>query len=85
MGEQKVSTQTNEQELRLFTKAVLNDLHALEKMISDGMLEKEALRIGAEQEMFLVDSAMHPKSAAMQILEGSKRTPPDDRNRTIQH
>ena len=71
MGEQKVSTQTNEQELRLFTKAVLNDLHALEKMISDGMLEKEALRIGAEQEMFLVDSAMHPKSAAMQILEAA--------------
>jgi hypothetical protein len=54
MGEKKVSTKSNEQKLRAFTKAVLNDLQALEKMLEEGMMEENALRIGAEQEMFLL-------------------------------
>ena len=69
MGEQKVSTQADEHQLRVFTKAVLNDLQALEQMLSGDLMEKNVLRIGAEQEMFLVDSAMRPASIALQILE----------------
>lgn len=69
MGEKKVSIQTDEHHLRVFTKAVLNDLQALGKMIEGELLESDALRIGAEQEMFLVDSALLPASIAMQILE----------------
>jgi CBS domain-containing protein len=69
MGEKKVSTQTDEHHLRVFTKAVLNDLQALDKMLAGGLMEENSLRIGAEQEMFLVDSSMHPSSVAMQILE----------------
>jgi len=72
MGEKKVQVQTDEHNLRVFTKAVLNDLQALEKMLANEMLEENALRIGAEQEMFLVDSSMHPACAAMQILESAK-------------
>ena len=72
MGEKKVSTQADEHNLRIFTKAVLNDLQALEKMLEGGMMEENVLRIGAEQEMFLVDSSMHPASIAMQILENAK-------------
>lgn len=72
MGEKKVQVQTDEHNLRIFTKAVLNDLQALEKMLKGKMLEENALRIGAEQEMFLVDSSMHPACAAMQILENAK-------------
>lgn len=72
MGEKKVKIQTDEHNLRVFTKAVLNDLQALEKMLKAEMLEENALRIGAEQEMFLVDSSMHPACAAMQILESAK-------------
>ncbi len=69
MGEQKVSVQIDEHQFRLFTKAILNDLQALEKMIEGGILEENVLRIGAEQEMFLVDSSMHPASIALQVIE----------------
>jgi CBS domain-containing protein/gamma-glutamyl:cysteine ligase YbdK (ATP-grasp superfamily) len=69
MGEKTVSTQTDEAHLRQFTKAVLNDLQALEKMLDGGKLENEALRIGAEQELFLVDSSMHPAPLAMEIMK----------------
>lgn len=72
MGEKKVSTTSDEHQLRVFTKAVLNDLQALEKMLKGEMMEENALRIGAEQEMFLVDSSMHPACVAMQILENAK-------------
>ena len=60
MGEQNVSIEQDEKQMRQFTKAVLNDLQALEQMLANGQMEEDALRIGAEQEMFLIDSAMHP-------------------------
>ena len=72
MGEKNVSQQNDEAKMRSFTKAVLNDLQALEKMLKDGMLEENALRIGAEQEMFLVDSAMHPAPVILHILEKAR-------------
>jgi CBS domain-containing protein/gamma-glutamyl:cysteine ligase YbdK (ATP-grasp superfamily) len=72
MGEKNVSTQMDESRMRQFTRAVLNDLQALEKMIAAGLLEQDALRIGAEQEIFLVDSAMHPAPIVLQVLESAK-------------
>ncbi len=72
MGDKKVQTQADESHLRAFTKAVLSDLQALEKMLESGMMEEDALRIGAEQEMFLVDSSMHPTPIAMQILDAAQ-------------
>lgn len=72
MGEKNVSTQTDESRLRQFTKAVLNDLQALEKMIADGLMEEDVLRIGAEQEMFLIDSSMHPAPLALDIMDAAK-------------
>ncbi|HMS41967.1 MAG TPA: CBS domain-containing protein [Pyrinomonadaceae bacterium] len=72
MGEKKVSTTADESRLRQFTKAVLNDLQTMEKMLADGLMEENALRIGAEQEMFLVDSAMHPAPIVLEILENAK-------------
>jgi CBS domain-containing protein/gamma-glutamylcysteine synthetase len=72
MGDKKVSMETDESRMRQFTKAVLNDLQALEKMLAGGQMEENALRIGAEQEMFLVDSAMHPAPVVMEVLENAK-------------
>lgn len=72
MGDKKVTTQTDEHQMRQFTKAVLNDLQALEKMFADGQMETDALRIGAEQEMFLVDSSYHPAPLALEIIEAAK-------------
>ena len=71
MGEQNVSTEQNEQQMRQFTKAVLNDLQALEQMLANGQMEEDALRIGAEQEMFLIDSAMRPAPFIQEVLEAA--------------
>src|SRR6188768_1214853 len=72
MGEKQVTMQTGESQMRQFTRAVLNDLQALEKMFADGLMESGTLRIGAEQEMFLVDSSYHPAPLALQIIEAAK-------------
>ncbi len=72
MGDPKVTTQVDESKLREFTKAVINDLHTLEKMFEQKMFEDGPLRIGAEQEMFLVDSSMLPAPIAMEVLEDAK-------------
>ncbi len=69
MGDKKVLMDSSGSELRQFTKSVLNDLLAFEKMLDQGMFEDDKFRIGAEQEMFLVDSAMLPAPIAMQVLE----------------
>ncbi|MEZ4359257.1 MAG: CBS domain-containing protein [Kofleriaceae bacterium] len=53
---------------REFTHAVLKDLRALERMLSDGLFEIGARRIGAEQEMFLVDATWSPAKAALPML-----------------
>ena len=54
---------------RRFMRAVLNDLRALERMHKDGAFERGVSRIGAEQELFLVDDAYHPAPGALRILE----------------
>ena len=72
MGDKKVSTQTDDEQMRQFTKAVLNDLQALEKMLGAGLMESDALRIGAEQEMFLIDSSFHPAPLALEIIEAAQ-------------
>jgi len=72
MGDLHVSTEHNEQARRRFMRALLNDQRALELMIQKGMIEDGVRRIGAEQEMFLVDAACRPANKAVQILENLK-------------
>lgn len=72
MGDKNVSLKTDEKQMRQFTKAVLNDLQALEKMLAGDYFEEDVLRIGAEQEMFLVDSALNPAPVALKIIEAAK-------------
>ena len=69
MGDKKVTSQYGEDEMRAFTAGVLNDLQALEQMLDSGMLDEGVTRIGAEQEVFLVDSAMHPAGLAVEVIE----------------
>src|SRR4051794_3040754 len=68
MGDKNVQSQYDERDMRIFTRAVLNDLRALEQMLKDGQIESDRRRIGAEQEMFLIDSSMHPAPLAIEIL-----------------
>jgi len=70
MGEQNVRQQSDEGTRRAFMKALLNEVRAMEEMHAAGMFENDIRRIGAEQEMFLVDRAFRPAMTAMQLLEG---------------
>src|SRR5207237_1809599 len=54
---------------RRFLRAVLADLRALEQMLAADAFERGVVRIGAEQELFLVDRAYHPAPGALKILE----------------
>ena len=55
--------------VRAFTKALLRDLRAVEQMLADGLFETGVRRIGAEQEMFLVNEAFRPATTALDLLE----------------
>jgi hypothetical protein len=69
MGDQDVARSTEEQQLRSFMRALLRDVRALEAMLEAPVeFFDHAGRIGAEQEMFLVDGAGRPSSKAMEIL-----------------
>ena len=68
MGDQNISESANELSLRHFMKALLTDVQALEAMLEGGQIESGVRRIGAEQEMFLVDHRMHPAPIATDIL-----------------
>lgn len=69
MGQQDISSQADAARLRSFTKVLLEDVRALERMIEEGLIEADVRRIGAEQEMFLVDDACHPAPKALEMLE----------------
>ncbi len=72
MGDKRVTSEYDEEQMRSFTLGVLNDLQALEMMLDAGMFEETARRIGAEQEMFLVDSSMHPAPLAIEVIEDAQ-------------
>ena len=69
MGEQNVSTERDVRQSQAFMKSLLADVTALERMIESGRIETGVLRIGAEQEMFLVDRAMRPAPVAQEVLK----------------
>ena len=68
MGEHDVDSLSDERRLRSFTKAILADVKALERMLDSDVFEKGVRRIGAEQEMFLVDLAGRPVDSAVQMM-----------------
>ena len=70
MGEQDIHEGSDNESMRAFMRALLEDVRALERMIStDGLFERGVRRIGAEQEMFLVDRGLHPVNRSVPILE----------------
>jgi CBS domain-containing protein len=68
MGEHIVSIENNDHQARVFMKSLLTDLSALERMIETDRIESGVRRIGAEQEMFLVDGALRPAPVATVVL-----------------
>ena len=59
---QEIVAQLDPEGIRSFTKALLTDLQALDRMVAEDRIESGIRRIGAEQEVFLVGSgvARHP-------------------------
>ncbi len=68
MGEQKVQSGYDAEELRSFARKLLTDLRAFEHMLSHGLIEHDVTRIGAEQEMFLIDRHWRPAPVALEVL-----------------
>ena len=69
MGDLNVKTVNTNSELQAFTKHILSDVRALEKMLEDGVFDVGITRIGAEQELCLVDQQLKPMSVAMELIE----------------
>src|SRR5438132_104268 len=72
MGEHNVEQQLDEKKSQTFMKALLEDLRALEFMIETNRFETGVTRIGAEQEMFLVDRKLRPAPISLEVLERAK-------------
>jgi CBS domain-containing protein len=68
MGRLDVEGGFDPAQLRAFSRHLLNDLRALRKMVDQDRFESGVRRIGAEQEMFLVDRHWRPAAVGQQVL-----------------
>ena len=69
MGFQKVNTVESQNEMQRFVRALLEDVQAFEYMLTNNWFESDITRIGAEQEMALVDkSTLKPATINMEVL-----------------
>ncbi len=70
MGEQNVSLLDGKGQKEEFLKALLNDVQALEYMLKNEWFETDIQRIGAEQEMVLVDKEhFKPSFVGINVIE----------------
>lgn len=68
MGDLKVNIVSGPEEKGEFIEALLRDIRALERMVNEGLIESDIQRIGAEQELYLVDNAWRPAPVLMEVL-----------------
>ena len=54
---------------REFMSAILSDLRALERMIAEDQFDQGVRRIGAEQEMFLIDEQWRPARGVLKLID----------------
>lgn len=73
MGEQKVKVVKDQKQMQHFVRQLLRDVEAFEYMLNNNWFEDDITRIGAEQEMCLVDKdTFKPACINMQALEKMK-------------
>lgn len=73
MGEQRVSIVKGDAQMQKFMRNLLNDVKALEYMLENDWFESDTIRIGAEQEMALVNAkSFKPAPIAVEALEKMK-------------
>lgn len=68
MGKRKSTSRDEGFDRRHFLRYLLNDLEALDLMLKKGLIEKDRQRIGAEQELSLVDKYFKPARIAPSVL-----------------
>ncbi len=71
MGDLNVRIAKSRNELNDFTRSLLKDIHALERMLDEGWFNEAPLHIGAEQEMCIVDRHYKPAPKALTFLDKS--------------
>lgn len=69
MGQLNVSKLSTREERCHYMNHVLKDLKALEYMLKHGLIEKQPIRIGAEQEFCLTDNRFMPYNISLKVLE----------------
>lgn len=70
MGEQKVSMVKDEVQMQKFVRQLLDDMKAFQYMLDHDWFESDTIRIGAEQEMCMVDRrTCKPAPIAVEVLE----------------
>ena len=69
MGDLKITKLSNKKDKSNYIHHLINDIEALDFMIENDLIEKEPIRIGAEQEFCLVDNNFLPKNSALEVLD----------------
>ncbi len=69
MGNLNVKLVDNQKDLNENTRCILQDLKALELMLTDDWFNQEPIHIGAEQELCLLDRHYKPAPISMEVLE----------------
>ena len=69
MGDLNVKIVSSKAQLNSFTKYLLKDVQALEKMLEGGWFNETPIHIGAEQEICLLDTHYKPAPVAMELLK----------------
>jgi CBS domain-containing protein len=69
MGVETVKLAENKEHMQEFIKHLLKDIRAMERMLKENMFETGTVRIGAEQELCLVDKYAKPLPISIELLE----------------
>lgn len=69
MGTLNVTKLSGKKQKANYFHHLIRDLEALEIMVKEGMIEKTPIRIGAEQEFFIVGPEFLPESNSLEILK----------------
>ena len=69
MGHQQVKEIASLADQQLYLSHLLDDIEAIEVMLTEGMFEKGVSRVGAEQELCLVNKNFRPAKTALKILD----------------
>lgn len=69
MGEQRVKLAKTNEQVQAFMTNVLKDIRALKRMLDEEWFETDVIRIGAEQELCLIDRNAKPFFNSKEVLE----------------